>query len=238
LNDGEKKPFIEEAERLRVEHKSQHPDYKYQPRRRKPLKGAQQHPHPHPSSSSHVPLAHGCNTVIFKPLDGEEGDAHSPSQYNANASPRHEMQNDIHSPQMHNQMPSTALCHNLQPQTNGCGPLTPPTTPNEASTSSKAASRNNHHNLQKSAHASMDFGPLDIGDLSTDVMSNVENFDDNELDQYLPTSSGGNHRGSQLLQPLAPPAYRANWYATHPSSPYARNSSTSSLNPFNAFGLG
>ncbi|CAL8137139.1 unnamed protein product [Orchesella dallaii] len=35
LSDDEKQPFIIEAQRLRTEHKKQHPDYKYQPRRRK-----------------------------------------------------------------------------------------------------------------------------------------------------------------------------------------------------------
>lgn len=46
LSEAEKKPFIDEAERLRVKHKKDHPDYKYQPRRRKSSKsnGAEQAP--------------------------------------------------------------------------------------------------------------------------------------------------------------------------------------------------
>ncbi|XP_064179954.1 transcription factor Sox-10-like isoform X2 [Anguilla rostrata] len=137
LNENDKKPFIEEAERLRKQHKKDYPEYKYQPRRRKNGKLA----------------------------SGSEADAHSEGQSHS--------------------------------------PPTPPTTPKTELHSGKSGegkreggggggARGGLGSVGEGASGSgagkphIDFGNMDIGEISHEVIANMEPFDVNEFDQYLP----------------------------------------------------
>ncbi|XP_031151209.1 transcription factor Sox-8-like [Sander lucioperca] len=158
LSETEKLPFVAEAERLRMQHKKDYPDYKYQPRRRKNPKSGQ--------GDCKPGLVQQQQQGLYKTEPGVARLAGTG--------------------EMHRHYDPDRTGHSHGPPTPPTTPNTDLHMGNKHEAQRPVDSSSSTGPVPASGRQNIDFSNVDISELSTEVISTIDGFDVHELDQYLP----------------------------------------------------
>ncbi|KAK2714869.1 hypothetical protein QYM36_009161 [Artemia franciscana] len=178
LSEEEKAPFMKQAEKLRELHKKEHPNYKYQPRRRKTAKGSEEEKSCKESKFSSgertkVAVSFPQNAVPFP---------QRPPNYSCykHLQPQHAFElNSSSMPPISNIGYVTPSPANSSKSscTSSTPPLSPVTQPGPSNCS------------QVSQNGETSFRPDYRFNMNTATIEDALRLDNNELDQYLPPDS-------------------------------------------------